>query len=123
MSRKDIENVFDNVDKTIDSLKSIVNAELSQLEVQSEFKPIKKMQELYLKSCSIKENDSGQVKNFRMYVPKECIKILNQNKELQKIVGKKRNYTRKYTNERTLSYNNFLYNDSGNERDNRGELF
>lgn len=82
MSRKDIESVFNNIDQSINSLKSIVNAELTQLEAQSEFKPIKRMQELYFKGCSSSESDSGYSKGIHLYVPKDCIKILNENKEI-----------------------------------------
>lgn len=100
MSRKDIENIFSNIDKTVESLKSVVNAELNQLETQSEFKPIKKLQPIYLKSCSIKENDGEYIKNFRMYVPKECVKILNENKELPR-------------GDENWGYYSFYYDDSG----------
>lgn len=82
MSRKDVENAFNNIDSNINSLKSIVNTELTQLEIQREFKPIKKMQELYLKNCSISENESGYSKSIRLYVPKDCINILSESKEI-----------------------------------------
>lgn len=99
MSRKDVESVFSNIDTSINSLKSVVNAELIQLELQSEFKPIKKMQELYLKSCSITESESGYSKSIRLYVPKECIKILNENKEIPSV-------------SETWGYYSFSYNDT-----------
>lgn len=86
MARKDVDSIFNNIEKNLQSLKNVVNAELNQMESQSSLKPIVQLKEIYIKNCSVKECDSGyhfySKKVIRLYTPKECVTLLNRNKGL-----------------------------------------